>query len=725
VQAKLKEIRTRLPEGVRIEPFYDRASFVERVLGTVFRSLIEGGLFVALVLFLFLGNLRAGLVVATVIPLSMLGAFACMQAFGVSGNLMSLGAIDFGLVVDGAVVLVEGTLHGMSRGETDARRAILHDVSKYGRSLLLGVLLIAVVYVPVLLLEGVEGKMFRPMALTVLFALGTAIVLTFTWVPVLGSLVLRGAHAREPRWVLRMRTVYRTGLAKIVQRPGVAWSFAALVLALGLGFGGTLGADFVPRLSEGDLVVQVTRPPSVSLSEAEAGTVAIERALLRFPEVKRVVSRTGSPDVATDLMGIEQSDVMVLMHARSHGMSEGERNDLIRRMEAALSGALPGASFGFTQPIEMRMQELLGGIKSDVGIRVFGEDLDKLGRVAEVVMNQVRTVQGTNDLRIEPSQGLPLLTLRPNPERLSRFGVSPGTLATTVAALRLGEHVGTMFDEGRPVDIHLRLLAPGTLTPDTVGEVRVPLGQGKEARLDEVADLVLEDTPAQLSREGGRRRLLLEANVRGRDLASYTVELRGKLAQLKLPPGYFVAVHSQYDNLRSALDRFLLIVPLTLLAIVTLLQFALKKLRPILLIFLCIPAAASGGVVALALRGLPFSVSALIGLIAVMGVATMNAVVLLTAILGRSDGGASPLEAVLDGAEERLRPVLTTAVVASLGFVPMALARGTGAEVQRPLATVVIGGLLTATLVTLWVLPSLVFPKKRVPASQVAEGPER
>jgi heavy metal efflux system protein len=714
VQAKLRDIEKRLPEGVQIEPFYDRAFFVERVLRTVFRSLLEGGLFVAMVLFLFLGNFRAGLVVATVIPLSMLGAFACMQAFGISGNLMSLGAIDFGLVVDGAVVLVEGTLFGLNRGTKDVKSAFIHDAQMYGRSLLLGVLLIAVVYIPILLLEGVEGKMFRPMALTVLFALGTAIILTFTWVPAIGSIVLRKEGAREPTWVGRLRQLYRPRLAFFVQRPALSWLAVSSVALLGLLVGSTLGADFVPRLEEGDMAIQVTRPPSISLAEAELGTTEVENALLELPEVRRVVSRTGSPDVATDLMGIEQSDVFVLMHEGSKTLPPEERERLIARMEKALVARLPGSSFGFTQPIEMRMQELLGGIKSDVGVRVYGENFAELGRVSADVMERLSKVRGTSDLRIEPSEGLPLMTLRADPARLARFGVRPDVLETTIAALGAGRTVGTLFDSGRPFDVSLRWSTHDILAPDRIGEFRVPLGPGREARLAEVTDILLEDIPAQLSREQGRRRLLIEANVRGRDLGSYTLELREKLASLKLPSGYFVEVHSQYDNLQSALQRFLLIVPLTLLAIVTILQFAFGQVRPILIVLLNIPAASAGGILALGLRGLPFSISALVGLIAVMGVATMNAVVLLTSIYRRKAEGEALFDAATEGAEERLRPVLTTAIVASLGFVPMALSQGTGAEVQRPLATVVIGGLLVATTLTLFVLPSLAFPGNKV-----------
>jgi cobalt-zinc-cadmium resistance protein CzcA len=729
VRQRLSELETRLPEGVQIKPFYDRARFVDRVLATVFRSLIEGGLFVTVVLFLFLGNLRAGLVVATMIPLAMLGAFALMRLLGVSGNLMSLGAIDFGLVVDGAVVLVEGALVEMARTKVSTGHALVHDARKFGRSVAFGLLLVIVVYVPVLLLEGVEGKMFRPMALTVLFALGTALILTFTWIPALASLVLRPSAATEPSWVTKLRERYRPLLRFFVARRGLALGVGVLLAGLAAAAASRLGADFVPRLEEGDLVVQITRPPSLSLAEAEAGTTVVEQTLLALPEVDRVVSRTGSPDVATDLMGLEQSDVFVLLKDTADGFSAQEREELIGRMEEALVAALPGASFGFTQPIEMRMQELLGGIKSDFGIRVFGEDLSELRKIAAAVLEETAEVRGVTDLRIEPSEGLPLLTVRPDPVRAARFGVTPDSLELTVEALRSGRTVGTFFEQGRRFDVAIRLSPESSPSPESLGEVRIPLGPGRDARLGEVADLIVEDIPAQLSREQGRRRLLIEGNVRGRDLASFTIELERRLSSLSLPPGYFVTVASQYDNLKAAVQRFMIIIPLTLLAIVTVLNLVFSRFRPVGLVLLNIPSALSGGIFALYLRDLPFSISAMVGLIAVMGVATMNAVVLLTAIYARAEeqgllsapasgegapeGQESALECVVRGASDRLRPVLTTAVVASLGFVPMAFANGTGSEVQRPLATVVIGGLSTATFLTLLVLPALALPRKR------------
>jgi heavy metal efflux system protein len=707
VKSRLSEIQQRLPPGVELKPFYDRAEFVTRVLSTVWKSLAEGGLVVALVLLLFLGDLRAGLLVATVIPLSMLGAFGLMQAFGLSGNLMSLGAIDFGLVVDGAVVIVEGALASMAAHNISGKVALARDAQKYGSSIAFGVFIIGIVYVPVLMLQGVEGAMFRPMALTVLFALGCALVLTFTWVPALGSLILNRAHASDP-WIVRgIRRVYTPLNHYLTLHPGPAIALAATLLVFGVLAGRTLGADFVPRLEEGDLVLQLTRPPSVSVAESELGTTTIERALKQFPEVTRVVSRSGSPDVATDVMGLEQSDVFVGLRPRAEWTTAKDREALIAQFDKVLKAALPGTAIGFTQPIEMRVQELLGGVKSDVGIKVFGEDLNTLQTIAGDVARKTNAVFGASDVRIEPTEGLPVISLRPDLARLARLGMNGTVLRDTTELLREGRTVGTLAEGERRFPIQMRFDQALPADLDSLGNLRLPLGDDKTVLLPDVSNLVVDDVPAQLSREQGRRRIAIEANVRGRDLAGFVNELKRSLAQLALPPGYSVELSGQYENLVRAAERLSLVVPVTLAAILVLLYLAFGAARPALLILLNVPVATSGGVIALALRDLPFSVSAAIGFIALFGVATMNGVVLLSAIREHAAAGATPLESARKGAQERLRPVVTTAVVASLGFLPMAIAQGVGAEVQRPLATVVMGGLVTATLLTLLVLPAL------------------
>lgn len=707
VKQRLAEIQQRLPEGVQIVPFYDRADFVSRVLHTVWRSLAEGGLVVALVLLLFLGDIRAGLLVATVIPLAMLGAFGFMQLLGLSGNLMSLGAIDFGLVVDGAVVIVEGALAAMAARGWSGRTAIERDTEKFGSSIAFGVLIIGVVYVPVLMLEGVEGKMFRPMALTVLFALGTALVLTFTWVPALGALLLTKPHLTEPLIVRLIRRVYSPANRYATAHPYPALLAAAGCVGLGIWAGMGMGADFVPRLEEGDLVIQLTRPATISVAESEQGTTIVERTLLQFPEVQRVISRTGSPDVATDVMGLEQSDVYVKLKPKDQWTTADDREGLIAAYGSALDQALPGSAIGFTQPIEMRVQELLGGVKSDVGIKVFGSDLRVLQQIAGEVATLAGRVRGASDVRVEPSEGLSLLTLRPNLHRAGRLGISGETLRQNIELLREGRTVGTLAEGDRRFPVRLRFDNAPRADAGELGRMTLPLGDARRILVADTMDVRLDDVPAALSREQGRRRLMVEANVRGRDLGSFVSELSGNLEQVHLPPGYFIEVSGQYQNLTRAVKQLAIVVPLTLAAILLLLYLAFGALPPALMILLNVPLAASGGVLALGARGMPFSVSAAVGFIALFGVATMNGVVLLSAIREHRRQGASPLEAARLGAEERLRPVITTAVVAALGFLPMAIATGTGAEVQRPLATVVIGGLLTATFLTLFVLPML------------------
>jgi cobalt-zinc-cadmium resistance protein CzcA len=707
IKSALQEIEARLPPGAKIEPFYDRTALVDRVLGTVKRSLLEGGVIVVAVLLLFLGDGAAGLVVATAIPLSMLGAFALMQALGLSGNLMSLGAIDFGLVVDGAVVVVEGALAAMAARKLSAREALAEEGAAVGGPVAFGVVIIAVVYLPVLLLEGVEGKMFRPMAITVLFALGTALVLSFTWVPVAASVLLRTIHEREPLVVRLVRRVYHPAAHAVIDRPLVSLGLTLALVAAGVLAALGRGAEFLPRLEEGDLVVQVTRPPSVSAAEAVAGTGAIERALRRFPEVRRVVSRTGSPDVATDVMGIEQSDVFILLTHRSEWTSAHDREALVALMEPRLRRDLPGTAFSFTQPIEMRSQELLGGVKSDLGVKIFGDDLTTLTRLAGLVQQELARVPGTTDLRAEPTHGLTLVTLRPSAERMGRLGLRAADLEPAVEALNSGRMLGLLVEGERRFDLVLRLDAPpGASTGDLA---RAPLLSlpGQPLTLGDACDIAAADGPAQISREQARRRVLVEANVRGRDLATYVQEAQARLARIPLPQGYYLSFAGQYENLASATRRLALIVPATLAAVLALLYLTFRRAQPALLIFLNVPAAASGGVVALWLRDLPFSLPAAVGFIALFGVATLNGVVLLSAMLRRQEAGLPPRQAALDAADERLRPVLTTALVAGVGFLPMALATGTGAEVQRPLATVVMGGLVSATLLTLLVLPGL------------------
>jgi heavy metal efflux system protein len=707
VKERLEEIRPALPEGVEIEPIYDRAELVDEVLHTVRWNLIEGGVVVALVLLIMLGDLAAGLLVASAIPLAMLGAFALMQATGMTGNLMSLGAIDFGLVVDGAVVMVEGALAIMATRKVPARPAMACVGMEVGRPVAFGVLIISIVYVPILLLEGVEGRTFRPMAWTVLFALGTALVLTFTWIPAIGSFLLRKIHHRDP-WIVRQMTrVYQPVLAFVLKRPWFAVAGAVLITLAGTGVASTMGAEFVPRLEEGDVVVQLNRPPSVSLTESAHGTTELEKALLKFPEVEHVVSRVGAPDVATDVMGIEMADVFVILKPRKQWTTAHDAAGFADAMSASAEAALPGTDIAFTQPIEMRMQELIGGVKAAFGVKVFGDDMDTLSKIANDVARTVSKVPGAADVRVEATQGLMVLTVKPDSRKMARLGVRTGDVASFVQMLRGGRGVGQLVEGQKRFDIVMRYGKTPVTDPDVVGKLLIPLPGGRSVPLGDVAEITLGEGPAQVSREQAHRRVMVEANVRGRDLATFVQEARGRVQAMKVPPGYYFAFGGEFENLERASKRLAIVVPGTLAVILVLLFLAFGSARPAVLIFLNVPAAASGGIIALALRGLPFSMSAAVGFIALFGVATLNGVVLVAAIRQLEQEGQSTPDAVQHAATTRLRPVMTTALVASLGFLPMAIASGTGAEVQIPLATVVIGGLVTATMATLLALPSL------------------
>ncbi|MDB4944389.1 MAG: Cobalt-zinc-cadmium resistance protein CzcA [Labilithrix sp.] len=716
VRERLTEIQGRLPPGARVTPFYDRAGLVDRVLSTVKHSLLEGGVVVIVVLLLMLGDLAAGLVVATTIPIAMLGAFTAMRLAGVTGNLMSLGAIDFGLVVDGGVVVVEGALAAMALQKTKAADALVGEAKAVGQPIAFGVFIVGLVYVPILMLEGVEGKMFRPMAFTVLSALGTALLLTFTWVPALSSLLLKKAHAKEPWLVRHLRRAYEPLLARSMARPRIAAIVAVALVAIGIAAGSTRGLEFIPRLEEGDLVVQLMRPPSVSLAEAVRGTTVVESTLRAFPEVKRVVSRTGSPDVATDIMGVEQSDIFVMLKPHGEWTTAPDREALVARLDEALRKALPGAGFGWTQPIEMRTQELLGGMKSDVGIKVYGDDLPALRQLAQQVAHEVSATSGAADVRMEQSSGMPMMSVRPDPWKAARVGATTEEVRAAVEGVRAGRLVGTLAEGERRFEVRVLSDLPAG---EPLERLPVILAGGRAFTLGDLAEVRAEDGPAIIGRENARRRILVETNVRGRDLGSFVKELQRRLDALPKPAGMYLRTSGQYEHLVSAARRFALIVPLTVAFIFGLLYLSFGSARPAAVILLNLPVATSGGLVALAARGLPISIAAAVGMIALFGVATLNGTVLLSAAREQERKGMPPAEAAEHAARERFRPVLTTAFVASVGFVPMALATGSGAEVQRPLATVVIGGLITATVLTLGLLPpiyALVAGGKRPPA---------
>jgi len=713
VKKALAEIQPSLPPGVRIVPYYDRQDLVSRVIATVGKNLLEGGVLVIVVLLLLLGNLRGGLIMASAIPLSMLFAFTWMVRAGISGNLMSLGAIDFGLIVDGSVVMVENILRNLA-GRTlsagDRLRAIAGAAKEVSRPVVFGVGIILIVYIPILTLTGIEGKMFRPMAWTVVFAVAGSLLLALTLVPVLCSLAFRGTIREGETWLLRIaHRAYQPALEWAMNRPRTVALLALGIFAASLAGASRLGAEFVPRLDEGDLVIQASRLPSVSLSQSLASTTQIEKTLLPFPEVRTVVSRTGSPEIATDVMGLDLSDVFVILKPRGQWRRGMTREKLVADMHDALEKGVPGNVFSFTQPIEMRFNELVAGAKSDLAVKLFGDDLDVLAQKGRELAVLLSRVPGAADVKVEQTAGLPMIRVRVDRDRIARLGVSAEDVLAAVEAGRSGRVVGSVLEGRRRFDIAVRLAEGVAADPQALAAVPIGAPDGRMIPLSQLATITIEEGPAQISRQQIERRILVEANVRGRDLAGFVTEARRVVAsKLRLPSGYYVTWGGQFEHLEAATGRLMVAVPLSLFLIFALLYGAFKSARPALLIFINVPIAATGGILALQLRGMPFSISAGVGFIALFGVAVLNGVVLVS-FMGKlqEEQSVAPVEAARRAAQVRLRPVLTTALVASLGFLPMAVATGAGAEVQKPLATVVIGGLMTSTLLTLLVLPAL------------------
>lgn len=719
VKQRIEEIRPSLPKGVTIDTYYDRTELVRKTIKTVAKNLTEGALLVIAVLLLLLGNLRAGLIVASAIPLSMLVAFTAMVYAGISGNLMSLGAIDFGLIVDGSVVMIENVVrHIAERRERMRDGEVLSDqqmkeiVLESGREVLRPIVfavgIIIIVYLPILTLQGVEGKMFRPMAMTVVFALAASLVLSVTLMPVLASIFLRRGVKEEETWLIRQTKRFYLPLQRRTMRhPAITGGVAAVIFAASLGVASMMGAEFIPRLDEGAIALQAWRLPSVSLEESIRNTTMIEKVLKRFPEVETVVSRTGRAEIATDPMGVEISDIYAILKPEEEWQTAETKAELIAEFDAALQNSVPGTQFSYSQPIELRVQELIAGVRSDVAITIFGEDLDELKRLGDAVVRVVSRVPGAADTKAEQVAGLPYLRVIIDREAIARYGINASQVLDTVEAMG-GRIVGEVLEGQRRFFMQVRFQPEDRDDFHRIGEIRVSDPKGRLIPISQLAEVRIEQGPAQISRENIHRRLAVEANVRGRDLASFVADARRAVAdKVELPAGYWIEWGGQFENLQRASARLAIVVPLALFLIFVLLFSTFGSARPALLIFLNVPMAATGGILALALRGLPFSISAGIGFIALFGVAVLNGVVLMSYVLQMRREGRSPGEAAQRGAEIRLRPVLMTALVASLGFVPMALSTSAGAEVQRPLATVVIGGLVTSTLLTLLVLPTL------------------
>lgn len=751
VKERINQIQKSLPEGVVIEPFIDRTNLVDRVEGTIARNLIEGGLIVIFVLVIFLGNWRAGLVVASVIPLSMLFAFGMMKTFGIDGNLMSLGAIDFGMIVDSAVIIVEAVVTHINTGhfsQPEVRAAYLaqcqnggaappfaltqkqmdeevhFSASRIRQSAAFGEIIIMIVYIPLMTLVGIEGKMFRPMALTVFFAILGAFILSLTYVPMASSLMLsRKVHTRKTfsdRVIEKLQAWYRPVLDWVLARnKDVITGAVALFCVSIVGFK-YLGGEFIPSLEEGDFAVEMSMSQGTSLSQMVESCTKAEKLLKKeYPEIKQVVSRIGSAEIPTDPMPVERADIMIALKPKAEWTSAKTTPELMEKMEETLS-AIPGLEAEISQPIQMRNNELLTGIKQDVAIKIFGDDLDVLTQQAGKVKRMIEDVPGVSGIFVEEVAGLPQIQVKYNHEKMAAYGVSVDDISEILETTFAGAVAGSLYEGDKKFDIVLRM-DPSQRNVETLEQLSIPLKDGTDIPLSQVADIDYSPAPAQVSHEDGARRIYVGFNVKGRDVQSTVEDIQEILDEkLKLPDGYYYNYGGEFENLQSATNRLMVVIPIALVIILLLLYATVKNVRESLFVFSAIPLAAIGGVWALWIRGMPFSISAGVGFIALFGVAVLNGIVLIGQMnqMQREEKTADKLSAsigvtelihhrIIESCMVRLRPVLMTALVASMGFLPMALSQGDGAEVQRPLATVVIGGLITSTLLTLLVLPAI------------------
>ncbi len=710
VHAKLEEIKASLPKGVTVETYYDRTTLVQRTIRTVSTNLVEGGVLVIAVLLLLLGNVRGGLIVASAIPLSMLFAFTGMLRAGISGNLMSLGAIDFGLIVDGSVVMIENIVRRLGQGRqpgVSRQEAILGAGREVARPIFFAVLIIILVYLPIVTLEGVEGKMFRPMAWTVVLALIGSLILALTLMPALASLLFReGVADREPRVVHWLTARYKPALEWMLARPRLAAWVSAAVFVVSLGLVPFMGSEFIPKLDEGTVAIQAWRLPSVSLTESIKSTTLIETVLKRFPEVASVVSRSGQAEIPTDPMGVETSDIYVLLKDHAEWTTATTREGLVAAFDTALVDEVPGNVFSYSQPIELRVQELIAGVRSDLAVTLYGDDLDVLRKTGAEIAAVVNRVPGAADVKLEQTGGLPFLRITVRRDQIARYGINASQVLDVVQTIG-GRDVGEVMEGQRRFALQVRFASSTRDSVDKIRNLKVADPQGRMIPLSQLADIVTEDGPTQVSRENIHRKISVEANVRGRDLGGFVADVQKALAGVALPAGYYVEYGGQFENLQRASGRLVVVVPVALFLIAVLLYVMFNELKPALLIFSNIPLAATGGIVALFARGMPFSISAGVGFIALFGVAVMNGLVLLSHIKELRATGLGVYEAALRGSVEKMRAMIMAPLVAGLGFVPMAFSTGAGAEVQQPLATVVIGGLVTSTALTLLVLPSL------------------
>jgi len=723
VDKKMAEINRSLPEGVQAVTVYDRTVLVDKAINTVKKNLIEGAVLVIAVLFLFLGNIRAAVITATVIPLAMLFTFTGMVSNHVSANLLSLGALDFGIIIDGAVVIVENCVRRLAHAQQHHGRPLtrserFHEVFAASREarrpLLFGQLIIMIVYLPMFALTGVEGKMFQPMAFTVVAALLGAMILSITFIPAAIALFIGDKVDEKENALMRFaKRSYAPLLQRSMVNKPIVLSLAAAVIVLCTLLGAKLGSEFVPSLNEGDLAIQALRIPGTSLTQSVEMQQQLERTLKdKFPEIERVFARTGTAEVASDPMPPNISDGYIMLKPQDEWPKPKKTQAELQEAIQQTVATLPGNSYEFSQPIQLRFNELISGVRSDVAVKVFGDDMDVLNDTAAKIAAVLGKVPGATEVKVEQSTGLPMLTVKIDREKTARYGLNIGDVQDTVAVAIGGKETGALFQGDRRFDIIVRLPERERNDLDAIKRLPIPLphGDGKVSfiPLGEVADFDIAPGPNQVSRENGKRRIVVSANVRGRDLGSFVDDAAGQIgAQVKIPAGYWTAWGGQFENLQSATQRLQIVVPVALLLVFVLLFAMFNNVKDGLLVFTGIPFALTGGVLALAMRGIPLSISAAVGFIALSGVAVLNGLVMIAFIRTLREEGRSLDDAIFEGAMTRLRPVLMTALVASLGFVPMALATGTGAEVQRPLATVVIGGILSSTLLTLLVLPLL------------------
>jgi heavy metal efflux system protein len=720
-KARLQEIQATLPEGVKLEIVYDRSALIGRTLKTVLSNLTEGGLLVIVILLVMLGSVRAGLLVTLAIPLSMMFATNLMAATGITASLMSLGAIDFGLIVDSSVIMVENCVRRLAqppRGRT--RLEIIRDAAvEVRKPTMFGELIIAVVYLPILALHGTEGKLFKPMALTVLFALCGSLILSLTFMPAVSTLMLPRKIKEEDVWLVRkIKRIYEPLVRRAIAHPLMTAGIALAVFASSIPVGLGLGADFMPRLAEGDLLIEAYRLPTATLEDSTAMSTQVEKELLKFPEVRTVFCKTGRPEIANDMMGVEETDIWVMLKPRDEWPAVRSAFELGQEMETVLNTRVPGAKFAATQPIEMRVKELVAGVKADVAVLLYGDDLNVLSEKAKTIEQVLRGIRGSADVKTSFQANLSTVRIEPNREALARYGIDASQVMDVVASLG-GRSVGQVFEGRGRFPIKVRIPEPWRTTPSLLDQLPVARVGGKPVPLKQLANITFEETPPTVEHESARRRTFVSANVRGRDVASFVSEAQEAIRRhVALPPNYEVRWGGDFQNLQSANLRLATITPIVLLVIFLLLHTTFGSARLALLIFLAVPMAASGGVFALALRGMSFSISAGVGFIALFGVAVLNGLVWVSAAEHTREIGIDPLAASHNAALARLRPVLMTALVASLGFLPMALSTGDGAEMQRPLATVVIGGVITSTLLTSLVVPAVYpwfTPKKITP----------